>query len=96
MARLNAARFLGFVSCLGIIALVAGGCGRSQTSTAAMSDVPPPLDDAGRPMGPMPLAVSDRVGRQVFMNRSALVARGLVRDENTFADGSMSGASGDE
>ncbi|MGE3320693.1 MAG: hypothetical protein AB7K52_00360 [Phycisphaerales bacterium] len=63
----------------------------SQPSVARIRTVPSPIDDAGRPMGPMPLAVGDDVGRAVFMNRSALVARGLVPSNNAFADGTMSG-----
>lgn len=69
----------------GFTALFAG-CS-TQRQVAAVENVPPPVDDAGRPMGPMPLAVGDRVGRSVYMTRPALVTRGLVRTDSAFADG---------
>lgn len=75
------------VGCLGLGML--GGCA-AQPQVSRMENMPPPVDDAGRPMGPMPLAVGDRVGRSVYMSRPALVARGVVPSNTAFADGSMS------
>jgi hypothetical protein len=54
-----------------------------------MREVSAPVDDLGRPMGPMPLAVGDRVGRSVYMNRQSLVARGVVKGDAVFATGSV-------
>jgi len=65
-----------------------GGC-TSTAPVATMRDMPSPVDDLGRPIGPMPLAVGDRVGRAVYMNRASLVARGVVREDSVFATGSM-------
>ncbi len=89
MARAAHSTVLTCLGALTLIAAAAGGCA-SRPATAAMSDVPPPVDDTGKPMGPMPLAVSDRLGRQLYMSRTALVARGVVPAQASFADGSMS------
>ncbi len=67
-------------------AMFAGGC-QSAPPVATMRDMSAPVDDLGRPMGPMPLAVGDRVGRSVYMNRQSLVARGVVKGEAVFATG---------
>jgi hypothetical protein len=84
---------------LAVLAVVAiageGGCVQHQSVAAGgpvsrMQNVPAPVDDQGREMGPMPLAVGDNVGRSVYMTRPALVARGLVPTDSAFADGSMS------
>jgi hypothetical protein len=82
-------RSLLLVASIGTIGALCGlgGC-QSAPATATMQDIPAPTDDLGRPMGRMPLAVGDRVGRAVYMNRSSLVARGVVDSPTTFAKGS--------
>jgi hypothetical protein len=79
---------------LGTTAFIAGvgavgGCS-TQRPVSTIDTVPAPVDNVGREMGPMPLAVGDRVGRSVYMSRPALVARGVVPTNQAFADGNMS------
>lgn len=88
------ARFRNFGVTLSLAAVtvgtfVVGGCSTTQPRASRIRLINPPVDDFGRPMGPMPLAAGDGVGESVFMNRKALVARGLVSSDKAFADGSM-------